>query len=894
VSSIRNQVFLGTILQQAGLVSTDRLKQALEQQKDGKKNNIGKILVERGEINQKTVDFFAEQWFKLVGEKPKQPIGQYLKQAGLLNDEQIQIILAEQKQTELKFGELAIAKGWLKQATVDFFEHYLFRKSEIEQKTEADRVINSVDLSDSEQTANSTSRLTGECSSPKHLYNTPLDKEYSDRSVLTSSQSSQQLEDSEKVHEGFLKIKCKLLKLEDRDSYSEAALKQALLWTGGQSILTQKLFKLFSENTTNITPEREIEQIDYLVQTKFLNDWENNELGKHLRTIKDRLLNNWQCQSDLLLKVYQKILNEIVPIDSSKEQQELLNMGLVVKHQERLIVANRIYQSIFSQNWVSKQLARGSEDNLEIATARSKQVDRVVSNSSKPNLHSYSHSNFKERAEHEAYSQYIKESEAKPYGEAPSSFTAPIRDRTNIASQSLSAQSPEELARMRVESEQTTQKSEEVESLKVASRPESKDTNVLKDTAMRSESRTPHMSATSPIEQPPYAPLQKRRPVSSSEKAHRHRQVRQGIDFTGFSDRGSHSLNQMQQGADKKGYSLEPRQLRPPKLPNSPRLWVAGEKSLHNITSQQQFDRTTQTANNNYFQLKNVLLLLGFIGLLSLLFNNFAQQIGVRVAFRKGNQLLKQKLYEQAIAEYDRLLGQNNNYYEAWTYRGYALAGLQKYQEMQESCSTATTIESKAVYAWNCQGEALYNLGRNPEAIAAFDRAIAIDKTEPIFLINKGRSLKALGKNAESIVAVEEAIEILEQIEAVRGDRSISNEFAVAFTFLGNNYVEKQQEQAAIDNYNRALTYVPNYFPAQIGKGIALNMAKRYDRAQNEFDRILNNAALTPTQQAQTLFYLGQTLCSSQQNLLGIATLEKAIDLAPNYEIAEQSLEKCT
>ena len=668
MSPIRNKVILGVILQQAGLVPAVKFKQALEQQNKNQQQDLGEILASGGEISQETVNFFVERWFELVAEKPKQPIGQYLKQAGLLTDSQIQTILEEQKRTELKFGELAIAKNWLKQATVEFFLHYLFIEPNYK-KIETNQAANIADsLFNSQPTASNVLK------------------------------SSQQLEYSQKVHEGFVQIKRKLLKLKDR--YSETTLDRVLWWTGGQSILTQKLFELLAENTDDLTLETEIEQIDYLVHTKFINDWENNELGKHLQTIRDRLLNNWQCQSYRLLKLYQKILSKTAPTGTSKEQQELINIGLVVRQQERLIVANRIYRLIFNLSWVSKQL---KNDNSR--------QERVVSNSSKPN----------------------------------------------------------------------------------------------------------------------------------------------------------------------------------PRL--SRRFNFLARKT---IAKRQQFPRTIQTASNHHFQLKNILLSLTFVGLLSLLFNNVVQRVSVRVAFQKANQSLKQKSYDRAIVEYDRLLDRDSNYHEAWTYRGYAFAGLQRYQEMQESCSTATIIESNAVYAWNCRGEALFHLRRNIEAIAAFNTAIAIDETEPIFAINKSRSLKALGRSEESIATIQSAIKILEQIETIQKEPNISQEFAVALTLLGNSYLQNEQQQAAIDSYTRALTYVPNYFPAQIRKGIALNIAKRYDQARDEFNRILNNAVLTPTQQAQTLFYLGQTLCSSQQHLSGIATLEKAIDLKLNYEIARQALKKCT
>ncbi|MBE9047161.1 tetratricopeptide repeat protein [Pleurocapsales cyanobacterium LEGE 10410] len=656
MSHSRNKVLLGAVLQQAGLVSAEGIKQALKQQAlNNNSPRIGEILTKQGHIDFKTADFFAERWSDLVLENPKQPIGQYLEQAGLLNKEQIQKILDEQKQTKLKFGELAIAKGWLKQTTVDFFLRYLTPVSSAKSEANSGFFAPEFSLGSINETVKTTKQ-------PK---------------------PTNRLKDPQQIHESFLEIKFKLLKLEDRHAYSEQILARVLLWTGGQSFLTQKLFKLISENSSTLVPDREIEQIDYLVQTRIIDHWSNNQLKEHFLTIEDRLLHNQQCEPRKLLQLYQQILSETIFIDNSKEQQELLNMGLVVKQQNQLVVANRIYQSVFSLSWVTNKLTnQTSQSNLPTA---------AINNSGKV--------------------------------------------------------------------------------------------------------------------------------VSPS--------------------------------------------------PN-------------------------QKGKDSFWQLKNILLLLASMGLLWVLFNNIGKRIVVRLAFDRGNELLQKKSFEQAIAEYNRLLNIDSNYYQAWTNRGYALAQLQRYQEMRQSCSTATIIKPKAVDAWNCQGEALHNLQREDEAIVAFDRAIALEQTEPIFLINKSESLRALGKNEESLTVIKEAIRLLEEAEAIEGQASVSGELAVALTFLGNRYRRKEQYELAVDTYNRALEYSSNYFPARINLGVVLSQGERYQAAQDVFENILDSNDLTPAQQGQTWFYLGKTLCKSQQTGAGIAALEQAMKLQPDYEIAAQARKQCT
>ena len=625
---------LGVILQQAGLVSAHNVKEALQQQRQGSTNlRVGEILASKGYIDSKTADFFAESLPILITETPKKPIGQYLKEAKLLTEDQIQIILQQQKKSQLKFGEQAVVNGLLAKTTVDFFLRCL--------------------KDDSAATFNRAKA-----------------------SKLDPFDSMKQ------VHDSFYQIKLKLLNLEDREDYYETVLKKVLLWTEGQSCLTQKLFKLIADNQDMVIAGKEAEQVDHLVHTKVLRNWRKQAVSDHLLAIEDRLINNKTSQPIDLLRLYQKILTTTVAANNDKLQQELIKTGLVVKQQNNLAVANRIYKYVFDFKWIEEKI-------IEL------------------------------------------KSEPKPKAVTSARSNALI----------------------------STPKEREKE--------------------------------------------------------------------------------------------------------------------------------------NKLFSVKNLLLLLTLFTLMLVFFNNLSRKIRIRTAFKKGNQLLQQKSFERAIAEYNNLLDIDSNYFQAWTNRGYALAGLQKYDEMRESCSTATIINPRAVYAWNCQGEALHNLKREAEAVAVFDRAIALDKTDPIFSINKSESLKSLGKEEESLATISEAIEVLEQIERVKGKQRVKSEFAVALTFLANGYRKQGQYEPAIFNYNRALEYSPNYFSAQLGKGIILNRVKRYQQAQEEFENILQNKELSALKQAQTWFYLGKNLCQSGQNDKSITAFERAIELKPNYQAAKEAKNNC-
>ncbi|VXD17376.1 hypothetical protein PL8927_60007 [Planktothrix serta PCC 8927] len=138
-----------------------------------------------------------------------------------------------------------------------------------------------------------------------------------------------------------------------------AVIQQVLDWTGGQPFLTQKLCQKIVESQITIAVGTEVEQIEDLVQTKLIDNWESQDQPVHLKTIRDRFLNSKKFPSHDLLKIYQKILQqgEIVANDNSREQMELRLSGLVVEKDGKLKVYNKIYEKIFNQDWVDKTLA---------------------------------------------------------------------------------------------------------------------------------------------------------------------------------------------------------------------------------------------------------------------------------------------------------------------------------------------------------------------------------------------------------------------------------------------------------------------------------------------------------------------------------------------------------
>ncbi|MBE9174823.1 hypothetical protein IQ225_05030 [Synechocystis salina LEGE 06155] len=111
---------LGEILRDADLITEAQIQVALQDQQYSPLL-IGEILVVRGWLHQETADFFAESWPRMVKTRDRRPLGYYLQQAYLLQEEQVSLILEEQRKLGIRFGSVAVLKGWVKQKTLDYF-----------------------------------------------------------------------------------------------------------------------------------------------------------------------------------------------------------------------------------------------------------------------------------------------------------------------------------------------------------------------------------------------------------------------------------------------------------------------------------------------------------------------------------------------------------------------------------------------------------------------------------------------------------------------------------------------------------------------------------------------------------------------------------------------------
>jgi hypothetical protein len=369
---------LGLVLQQAGLVSAVQVNAALEEQ-CSTPLRIGEILASHGWIKQESADFFALDWPQHP-QTPRLKIGQYLQQAALLDQDQVESILDQQRREGLQFGTLAVMRGWVRSQTVDFFLRHA-ASGETLGTAELEHRAQRLSSQFSQDDVNPFALLLlyqqivrqGQVSvdgslEQAELLNVGLVQRDGDTLILTQTGTEPSLDlltDSLEDHSNHLeqpeprpydRIRLRLLNLESCSARPYRVLAEVLSWTGNQPNLTQKLCQVIHESGRFIPAGVETERVGDLVQEFFIQHWQTSEAAEPLRALQQRLIHNQNCSPVSLLQFYDRLLRRSEISENSLEEQELLELGLIVKHHDMLHVATRIYKLTFNHAWVAQTL----------------------------------------------------------------------------------------------------------------------------------------------------------------------------------------------------------------------------------------------------------------------------------------------------------------------------------------------------------------------------------------------------------------------------------------------------------------------------------------------------------------------------------------------------------
>jgi predicted O-linked N-acetylglucosamine transferase (SPINDLY family) len=161
--------------------------------------------------------------------------------------------------------------------------------------------------------------------------------------------------------------------------------------------------------------------------------------------------------------------------------------------------------------------------------------------------------------------------------------------------------------------------------------------------------------------------------------------------------------------------------------------------------------------------------------------------------------------------------------------RGFALAGLKRFDEALASFDQAIALKSDYFDAYCARGHVLQELRRHEAAVASYDQAIALDpdalSAHPAYS-SRGFALKDLKRFEEALASYDRAIALEDTDAEVRLNR-------------GGVLQEMGRHAAAIESYDRAIALKPDYVEAHAGRGFSLLNRGRHEEALASFDRAL-------------------------------------------------------
>lgn len=167
--------------------------------------------------------------------------------------------------------------------------------------------------------------------------------------------SSSRVESHDQMARGWSAV---IRQFKDKTQNYKKLLAEVLKWTGGQPVLTQKVCQLITDAPDIPPVDAEAEWLEQLVNQHVITPWESLPELELVRTMRDRLTRRKQ-QSFALLKLYQRLLKQgELKADDSLEQKELLRLGLIIQQQDKVVIQNRIYRTIFNPIWVENALQK--------------------------------------------------------------------------------------------------------------------------------------------------------------------------------------------------------------------------------------------------------------------------------------------------------------------------------------------------------------------------------------------------------------------------------------------------------------------------------------------------------------------------------------------------------
>jgi len=167
---------------------------------------------------------------------------------------------------------------------------------------------------------------------------------------------------------------------------------------------------------------------------------------------------------------------------------------------------------------------------------------------------------------------------------------------------------------------------------------------------------------------------------------------------------------------------------------------------------------------------------------------------------------------KDAVALYRQAVALTPNDPDAWYNLGVAAAECCDRAEARQALATAARLDPKRAAAHNALGVLQMEAGEGEDAVRTFQRAIDSDPRDARGWNNLGNALRALGRIDEAETAYRKAT-------------TLAPTYADPFNGLGVLLVQQRLPREALTYFETAIRNQPDFYEAQLNRGIALQEA---------------------------------------------------------------------
>ena len=179
---------------------------------------------------------------------------------------------------------------------------------------------------------------------------------------------------------------------------------------------------------------------------------------------------------------------------------------------------------------------------------------------------------------------------------------------------------------------------------------------------------------------------------------------------------------------------------------------------------------------------------------------------------------------EDALAAYDRAIGINPQYSEAWNNKGVELGELNRPKEALTAFEKAIELNPQYSDAWYNKGVALGNLDRPEEGLTAFEKAIELNPQYSKAWYNKGVVLGNLDRPEKALAAYDRAI-------------GINPQYSEAWNNKGVVLDKLNRPEEALTACEKAIELNPQFSKPWYAKGLILKALHRETESEEAFSR---------------------------------------------------------